>query len=147
MTTAFVTVFKIYYRIFLYRQLSFGLTFRKSSRYVLIYFWEKSMNAQNESLLKELNGTVKLGELFCGPGGIGLGAFLAHADGLKIDHIWATDYDKDTCKTYRNNLHPKEIICEDIRKLDFEKILQKHGDIDCLTFGFPCNDFSIVGEQ
>ena len=105
------------------------------------------MNTRNESLLKELNGTVKLGELFCGPGGIGLGAFLAHADGLKIDHIWATDYDKDTCKTYRNNLHPKEIICEDVRKLDFEKILQKHGNIDCLTFGFPCNDFSSVGEQ
>ena len=77
------------------------------------------MNSQNNPLLKELNGTIRLGELFCGPGGIGLGATLACVNGLKFDHIWATDYDKDTCKTYKNNLHPKEVICEDIRKLNF----------------------------
>lgn len=105
------------------------------------------MNIQNNFILQELNGTVKLGELFCGPGGIGLGASLAHVNGIKISHIWATDYDRDTCKTYMNNLHPNDIICEDIRKLDFESILKKHGSIDCLTFGFPCNDFSSVGEQ
>ena len=105
------------------------------------------MNNQNNSVFQELNGTIKLGELFCGPGGIGLGASLAHVNGLKIDHIWATDYDKDTCKTYKNNIHPKEVICEDIRTLNFENILKKHGRIDCLTFGFPCNDFSAVGEK
>ena len=90
--------------------------------------------------------TIKLAELFCGPGGIGLGASLADVSGLKIEHIWATDYDRDSCETYNNNLHPKAIICEDIRKLDFKKLL-KYGEIDCLTFGFPCNDFSTVGEQ
>ncbi len=109
--------------------------------------WRINMDNHNNSIFQELNGTLRLGELFCGPGGIGLGASLAHVNGLKIDHVWATDYDKDTCKTYKNNLHPKEIICEDIRKLNFENILKKHGAIDCLTFGFPCNDFSSVGEQ
>lgn len=105
------------------------------------------MKNQNKTDTLGLNGVVRLGELFSGPGGIGLGASLAKVDGLKIQHIWATDYDKDTCATYRKNLNPKEVICEDIRKLDFKKLLKKHGDIDCLTFGFPCNDFSSVGEQ
>jgi len=66
---------------------------------------------------------------------------------LQIEHIWATDYDKDACETYKNNIKPKSVIHKDIRKLDFEKLKQDYGEIDCLTFGFPCNDFSSVGEQ
>jgi DNA-methyltransferase (dcm) len=90
---------------------------------------------------------IRLAELFCGAGGIGLGASLAHVDGVQIEHIWATDYDKDACDTYKKNLHPKIVIHKDIRKLDFKRIKKEHGEIDCLTFGFPCNDFSCVGEQ
>jgi len=90
---------------------------------------------------------IRLAELFCGAGGIGFGASLAQIDGLQIEHVWATDYDKDACNTYKENLHPKEVIHEDVRKLDFEKIKRKHGEIDCLAFGFPCNDFSCVGER
>lgn len=90
---------------------------------------------------------IKLAELFCGAGGIGLGASLANVDGVRVDHIWATDYDKDACSTYKTNLNPQRIYCKDIRKLDFKKIHSEYGDIDCLTFGFPCNDFSSVGEQ
>lgn len=71
-------------------------------------------------------------------------------DGIyKIDHAWANDFDKDTCQTYINNICPEKpetVICEDIRKLDFRK-LKRISDIDGLAFGFPCNDFSIVGEQ
>ncbi|GHS92818.1 cytosine-specific methyltransferase [Planctomycetales bacterium] len=93
------------------------------------------------------NGVVRLAELFCGAGGIGLGAALAETDGLNIEHIWATDYDQDACDTYQQNLKPQAVICEDIRKLDLVKLRKKYGDIDCLTFGFPCNDFSCVGEQ
>ena len=50
----------------------------------------------------------RMGELFCGPGGIACGALNATSnDGkLKIEHAWANDYDPDTCKTYiRNILH------------------------------------------
>lgn len=90
---------------------------------------------------------IKLAELFCGAGGIGLGASLANVDGIKVEHIWATDYDKDACTTYKTNLRPVKVYCKDIRKLDFKKIHDEHGNIDCLTFGFPCNDFSSVGEQ
>ena len=62
----------------------------------------------------------RLGELFCGPGGLAYGA--THADiGLdnyKIEHAWANDYDSDTCRTYTENIcrkHPETVICGDVR--------------------------------
>ncbi|RDU23237.1 DNA cytosine methyltransferase [Anaerosacchariphilus polymeriproducens] len=95
------------------------------------------------------NTTVfRLGELFCGPGGLALGATTAHISNpkYKIVHEWANDYDKSTCDTYIRNIcpdKPESVICGDVRKLDIDAL----GDIDALAFGFPCNDFSIVGEQ
>ena len=89
---------------------------------------------------------LNLGELFCGAGGIGLGAMLADYKYGKINHIWATDYDKDSCKTYDKNLNPNKILCADIRKLKFSN-LKNLDKINFLTFGFPCNDFSLVGEK
>jgi DNA (cytosine-5)-methyltransferase 1 len=92
----------------------------------------------------------RLGELFCGPGGIGYAAITAKiADpNYKISHAWANDYDKDTCATFIKNIAKKEdtVICQDIRKLDYKK-LEEISAIDALAFGFPCNDFSVVGEQ
>lgn len=95
----------------------------------------------------------KLGELFCGPGGIALGSKLAGAENCSvkylISHAWATDYDKDTCETFANNIcngNKESVVCEDIRKLNLDK-LKKISEVDALAFGFPCNDFSIVGEQ
>lgn len=88
----------------------------------------------------------KLGELFCGPGGLAWGAMNAHVSGMKIIHAWANDYDKDTCDTYIYNICPKtpeSVYCEDVHTLDIDKL----GAIDALAFGFPCNDFSLVGEQ
>lgn len=93
----------------------------------------------------------KMGELFCGPGGLALAATRATIGNPKyvIEHAWATDYDKDTCATYRRNLcadDASSVLCEDIRNLDYGK-LKKISEIDALVFGFPCNDFSVVGEQ
>ena len=90
----------------------------------------------------------RLGELFCGPGGLALAAINAQISNpeYKIVHQWANDYDLDTCNTYRRNICPdnvESVICEDVRKLDIEML----GTIDALAFGFPCNDFSVVGEQ
>ncbi|MDR1147196.1 MAG: DNA cytosine methyltransferase [Spirochaetaceae bacterium] len=92
----------------------------------------------------------RLGELFCGPGGIGCAAItaeIANPD-YRILHAWANDYDKDTCATFVRNIAKKEntVICHDIRTLDYKK-LEKISGIDALAFGFPCNDFSVVGEQ
>jgi DNA (cytosine-5)-methyltransferase 1 len=92
----------------------------------------------------------KLGELFCGPGGLALGAHSAIIKNksvqFKIIPTWANDYDPDTCETYRNNIckdTSSQVICKDIRKLDIATL----SDIDALAFGFPCNDYSVVGEQ
>ena len=90
----------------------------------------------------------RLGELFCGPGGLALGATTASIEDpkFKIVHQWANDYDASTCKTYTRNIcpeNPDSVICEDVHFLEIEKL----GDIDALAFGFPCNDFSVVGEQ
>jgi len=90
----------------------------------------------------------RLGELFCGPGGIAYGATQAKIENAeyRIVHAWANDYDSDTCQTYTRNIcptSPESVICGDVRELNVETL----GDIDALAFGFPCNDFSVVGEQ
>lgn len=85
----------------------------------------------------------RLGELFCGPGGIAIGAINANVKGVKIKHQWANDYEFDTCETYRNNIcknDPESVICEDVRKLDIHSLKP----IDCFAYGFPCNDFPLV---
>jgi len=90
----------------------------------------------------------RLGELFCGPGGIAWGATNATIENsdFKIIHQWANDYDEATCETYRHNIcpdAPQTVYHEDIRKFDMTKLAA----IDALAFGFPCNDYSVVGEQ
>jgi DNA (cytosine-5)-methyltransferase 1 len=90
----------------------------------------------------------KLGELYCGPGGLAYGATNAKIDNndFKIVHEWASDYDPDTCATYVHNIcpeHPESVLCVDVRKLNINTL----SPIDALAFGFPCNTFSLVGEQ
>ena len=91
----------------------------------------------------------RLGELFCGAGGIALGAaqamFWHEGEQFGVSHEWATDYDRDSCATYQHNIAGEEgiVIHEDVRKLDIAQL----SPIDALAFGFPCNDFSVVGEQ
>lgn len=90
----------------------------------------------------------RLGELFCGPGGIACGAMRAKSnDGrFSIVHAWANDYDPDTCKTYIRNIcpnSPETVHCGDVRNLDIPNL----GEIDAFCYGFPCNSFSNVGEH
>lgn len=90
----------------------------------------------------------RMGELFSGPGGLAYGATKAiSSDGvLKIQHVWATDIDPAACETFRLNICPNapgSVIQGDIRELD----TSSWPSIDALAFGFPCNDFSVVGEQ
>lgn len=90
--------------------------------------------------------TFRLGELFSGPGGIAAGARAASKSvpGYEIAHAWASDYDSDTCATYKHNFPGTRVIHQDVRTIDIKAQL---GPIDGFAFGFPCNDFSMVGER
>ncbi len=98
---------------------------------------------------EKITSTFKLGELFCGPGGLGLGAVQAKVEknGIvyNIEHEWASDYDSDSCKTYACNIsgHSQSVICQDVRTFKIENLPH----IDAFAYGFPCNDFSLVGKQ
>lgn len=99
-----------------------------------------------------------VGELYSGPGGIGLGAAMAQVkDGSDIwqtEPKWVNDYCHDSLKTWESNVlyYEKQrkgfndqvkIIPGDVRKLRINTL----APVDGLMFGFPCNDFSLVGEK
>lgn len=57
--------------------------------------------------------------------------------------VWANEFDKDACKTYRHNF-PDTLLSEcDIRKVNAKDI----PDFDILAAGFPCQSFSICGNK
>ncbi len=100
--------------------------------------------------MKKTEVTFKLAELFSGPGGLALGAVRSRAENkdsvYRVNSVWANDVDPDMCKTYARNLHAGnegEVVCASVEEIDFKKVPK----FDALAFGFPCNDFSIVGEQ
>lgn len=84
-----------------------------------------------------------IGELFCGAGGLAAGALKATANGSGFRHSWASDIDKDACNTYRQNIPVDMVHCSRVEDLNFNAL----PSIDGLAFGFPCNDFSIVGKR
>lgn len=81
---------------------------------------------------------MKIGSLFAGIGGIDLGFEQA---GFEI--AWANEIDSDACKTYKLNFPKTKLYECDIRALNADE-LQK---INILTAGFPCQSFSVCGNQ
>lgn len=81
-----------------------------------------------------------MGELFCGAGGMSLAAKLTR----QIDIVWAVDNNQSAVDTYNHNFNGKA-ICADA--MEFCQHLEKQPEINSLAFGFPCNDFSLVGKQ
>lgn len=116
---------------------------------------------KGEDLLRILNNpkenqikyyeTFKFAELFCGPGGLSLGAISAvfkdqNGRTFKIKPVWANDIDQNACRTYARNIHNSDatkVVCAPVERIDFKNV----PFFDALAFGFPCNDFSVVGEQ
>lgn len=86
---------------------------------------------------------VRLGELFCGAGGMALGASQAKYDGWHFEHTWVTDIDRDSCSTINQIVDQNRIYQKDIRDIIFKQM----DAVDGLVFGFPCNDFSAVGKR
>lgn len=80
---------------------------------------------------------MRVVSLFSGIGGLDKGFIDA---GYQV--IWANDFDKYAVQTYSANFsHP--IVFEDINKISLEDI-PPH---DVLIGGFPCQPFSMMGEQ
>jgi DNA (cytosine-5)-methyltransferase 1 len=74
--------------------------------------------------------------LFCGAGGLDYGF---HKND-NYEHVLATDFNKNACVTYENNLRFKP-ICADI------KTIKEFPDHDILLFGMPCQSFSYAGKR
>lgn len=81
---------------------------------------------------------LKVGSLFTGIGGIDLAFEQA---GFEI--VWANEIDTSACKTYKHNFPSTKLIEGDIRHLS-TGTLEK---VDVLTAGFPCQSFSVCGNQ
>lgn len=92
------------------------------------------------------HGVLRVGEMFSGPGGIGVALNRATSKNYSFEHVWATDRDEDTCRTYKANVlknSPGALqFCEDVRDLDIDSLPV----VDGFLYGFPCNDFSVVGK-
>lgn len=98
--------------------------------------------------------TLRIGELFCGPGGLAIGAEIANSRlnpniGLQFAHAWAVDYHEETTRSFKRNVSgatDKSVICADVTQLE-PSTLAKISSIDGFAYGFPCNDFSLVGKH
>lgn len=93
----------------------------------------------------------KLGELFCGPGGMAVAAKLTApvrgpAGAYSIQHAWGVDFSEPAIETFRANLKGAEGICVDAREFIKSGLTPKR-KISALAFGFPCNSFSSAGER
>ena len=91
--------------------------------------------------------------LFSGCGGLDLGllggftVFDKRYKKRKFDLVWANDFDKNACETFRKNIG-NHIVCGDIVKLlGDKKEFSKLTDIDVVVGGFPCQDFSVAGKR
>ena len=106
-----------------------------------IPIWEKSKKIKK----------FTVGEMFSGPGGIGLALnktkHLTEYVNYSFEHSWASDYDENTAKTYQENIFKKntkaKYFCQDVKTLDIQSL----PNVDGFLYGFPCNDFSLVGKS
>ena len=59
-----------------------------------------------------MNKKIRIAELFCGPGGLTLGAKMSK----DFKHIWVVDNNLDSLKTIKQNMPEQNIIHQDVQK-------------------------------
>lgn len=82
--------------------------------------------------------SLSVGSLFAGIGGIDLAFEQA---GFEI--IWANEIDPDACKTYRLNFPSTHLTKGNIKDMEPYSLER----VDIITAGFPCQSFSVCGNQ
>lgn len=96
--------------------------------------------------------TYRLGELFCGPGGMAVASTLvspvesAAHEVFSLSHAWGVDFAPYAIDTFKANLGEDKGICKDAWEF-VKSDLTPEKKINALAFGFPCNSFSQVGER
>lgn len=121
------------------------------ARELILDFSNSAEQTMNETLPESIpqlkdKGNLRVAEMFSGPGGIGLALNRTKSDKFSFEHAWATDYDPDTMRTYQSNVlkgSNAPFFLSDVRKLDIDSLPVADG----FLYGFPCNDFSLVGES
>lgn len=81
---------------------------------------------------------MRAADLFCGAGGLSLGAACAGAELL-----WAVDCDRWACETYSANLPGGEVLRADAKALGFRGLPKP----DLLVAGVPCQPWSLAGKR
>lgn len=80
---------------------------------------------------------IKVVSIYSGAGGIDLGFHMAG-----FENIFSTDYWKPSCDSLEKNKVSKEVVCNDIRNVNFKQVKSKYKQVDCLIGGPPCPAYS-----
>ncbi len=85
------------------------------------------------------NGNMRIVSLFCGAGGLDIGFHMAG-----FETVWANDFNRDACETFKKWCQNATVVCGDIGKIDASEVPD---DIDVMLGGFPCQGFSLSGPR
>lgn len=86
--------------------------------------------------------SLKIIDLFAGVGGLSQGFI---SNGFEVE--FAIEYDKEIAESYRLNHPNTDVYAEDIAKIDFNVLKEKHGSVDVIVGGPPCQGFSQKGKR
>lgn len=82
-------------------------------------------------------------DLFCGAGGLSLGF-----DKAGFENVFSVEFNADFAKTYMRNFPAHNLIVDDIRNIDNNRIFElvRGYDVDVIVGGPPCQGFSLAGK-